>query len=89
MPCASVHYQVVGNGYKKLANVQSKTMFGGMENAGTIFYYEKSTIDDKPLEDLIAHVISHQWFGNMVTEKQFSNVWLSEGFATYMTHIYS
>jgi aminopeptidase N len=75
-------------GYKKLANVQSKTMFGGMENAGAIFYYENSAIEDSPMESLLAHEIAHQWFGDMVTEKQFAHIWLSEGFATYLTHIY-
>jgi aminopeptidase N len=75
-------------GYKKLANVQSKTTFGGLENAGTIFYYENSATDDKPMETLLAHEIAHQWFGDMVTEKQFAHLWLSEGFATYLTHIY-
>jgi aminopeptidase N len=39
-------------------------------------------------EDLIAHEIAHQWFGNMATEKNFHHLWLSEGFATYLTHRY-
>src|SRR5207247_73394 len=38
--------------------------------------------------DLLAHEIAHQWFGDMVTEKKYSHLWLSEGFATYMTDIY-
>ncbi len=74
--------------YKKLANVQSKTMFGGMENAGAIFYYETSTVGDRKNESLIAHEIAHQWFGDMVTEKSFDHLWLSEGFASYFTHLY-
>ncbi len=75
-------------GYKKLANVQSKTIFGGMENAGAIFYYEKSVTGEGKIEDLLAHEIAHQWFGDMVTETNFKHVWLSEGFATYFTDIY-
>ena len=75
-------------GYKKLANVESKTIFGGMENASCIFYFEDSVNGKKDHEDLLAHEIAHQWFGNMVTEKAFSHIWLSEGFATYFTHIY-
>ncbi len=39
-------------------------------------------------ERLIAHEITHQWFGDMVTEKTFSHLWLSEGFATYLPNIY-
>src|SRR5678815_3934794 len=51
--------------YNKLANVQSTTIFGGMENASAIFYYEQSAEEDKPMEDLLAHEIAHQWFGDM------------------------
>lgn len=74
--------------YDKLANVQSKTIFGGMENASAIFYYENSVKGKQEEEPLIAHEIAHQWFGNMATEKSFHHLWLSEGFATYMTHLY-
>lgn len=76
-------------GYKKLANVQSKTRFGGMENAGAIFYFEQSVSAKDQLEDLMAHEIAHQWFGDMVTETDFKHLWLSEGFATYMTNLYT
>jgi aminopeptidase N len=74
--------------YKKLANVQSKTTFGGMENASAIFYYENSVTGKQQEDALIAHELVHQWFGNHVTEKSFAHLWLSEGFATYLTHIY-
>jgi aminopeptidase N len=73
--------------YKKLANVQSKTIFGGMENASAIFYFENS-VGDKGVEELMAHEIAHQWFGDAVTETSFKNLWLCEGFATYMTNCY-
>jgi aminopeptidase N len=73
--------------YEKLANVQSKTIFGGMENASTIFYFENS-VGDKGIEELMAHEIAHQWFGDAASEKNFSHLWLSEGFATYMTNVY-
>jgi len=36
----------------------------------------------------MAHEIAHQWFGNTATEKNFSHLWLSEGFATYLTDMY-
>lgn len=75
-------------GYKKLANVQSKTKFGGMENASAIFYAENNITGKQQEERLMAHEIVHQWFGNMATEKSFAHLWLSEGFATYLTHIY-
>jgi aminopeptidase N len=75
-------------GYKKLANVQSKTTFGGLENANTIFYYENSITGTRKSESLLTHEIAHQWFGNMATEKSFAHLWLSEGFATYFTTLY-
>jgi len=74
--------------YQKLANVQSKTIYGGLENAGTIFYSEKSVTGLGRAEGLIAHEIAHQWFGDCVTEANWHHVWLSEGFATYMTSLY-
>ncbi len=72
--------------YGKLANVQSKTRYGGMENASSIFYYESSV--DKEIIPLLAHEIAHQWFGNMATEANWHHIWLSEGFATYFTDLY-
>ncbi len=74
--------------YQKLANVQSKTQYGGMENATAIFYNESVIIDQPSIEALIAHEIAHQWFGNSVSEKNWADVWLSEGFSTYLTHLY-
>jgi aminopeptidase N len=74
--------------YEKLANVQSKTIYGGLENAGTIFYSENSVTGLGRAEGLIAHEIAHQWFGDCVTEADWHHVWLSEGFATYMTSLY-
>lgn len=74
--------------YKKLANVQSKTRFGGLENANTIFYFENSVTGKGEQEGLVAHEIAHQWFGNSATENDWHHVWLSEGFATYFTNLY-
>ena len=73
--------------FEKLANVESTTIFGGMENAGCIFYFEKS-VNSPAIESLMAHEIAHQWFGDNVTEKDWPHLWLSEGFATYMTDLY-
>ncbi|MEE9363278.1 MAG: M1 family metallopeptidase [Cellulophaga sp.] len=74
--------------YSKLANVQSKTRFGGMENASNIFYFENSVSGERKIENLIAHEIAHQWFGNSATESGWEHIWLSEGFATYFTNLY-
>jgi len=74
--------------YEKLANVQSTTQFGGMENAGNIFYDENSITGNKTIEATIAHEIAHQWFGNSASEADWNHIWLSEGFATYLTDLY-
>jgi aminopeptidase N len=74
--------------YEKLANVQSTTRFGGMENAGCIFYDENSINGKRTCETLLVHEIAHQWFGNSASEKEWQDIWLSEGFATYFTNLY-
>ena len=73
--------------FEKCGNVQSKTRFGGLENASAIFYYENS-VGSPGVESLMAHEIAHQWFGDAATETQWRYLWLSEGFATYMTLCY-
>lgn len=73
--------------FEKCGNVQSKTRFGGLENASAIFYFE-SSVSAPGIESLMAHEIAHQWFGDAVTETDWPHLWLSEGFATYMTHLY-
>ena len=74
--------------YSKLANMQAKTQWGGLENAGTIAYFENSVTGKNEVEELIAHEIAHQWFGNSATENDWNHVWLSEGFATYFAILY-
>lgn len=69
--------------YEKLANVQSATRFGGMENSSAIFYSEAAIAQGRDIEGTVSHEIAHQWFGDAVTETQWSHLWLSEGFATY------
>lgn len=74
--------------YEELENVQSTTRYGGMENAGCIFYDENAFNGRLTGESLIAHEIAHQWFGNSASESDWQHVWLSEGFATYFTNLY-
>ena len=74
--------------YEKLANVQSTTRYGGMENASNIFYYENSVTGKSTIEGLVAHEIAHQWFGNSASEADWYHVWISEGFATYFANLY-
>jgi aminopeptidase N len=72
--------------YEKLANVAAAGVNGGMEHASAIFYGE-SGLSPTPAFGLVFHEIAHQWFGNAVTERDWNDVWLSEGFATYFTHL--
>ena len=69
--------------FEKLANVQSATRFGGMENASAIFYSEQAIAMGQNMEGTVSHEIAHQWFGDAVTEASWHHLWLSEGFATY------
>jgi len=69
--------------FEKLANVQTSTRYGGMENASAIFYSENGIAKGRNIEGTVAHEIAHQWFGDAVTEANWHHLWLSEGFATY------
>lgn len=83
-------YDLIGPySYGKLAHVQSKTKYGGMENAGCIFYAERTVSGLDQQERLMVHETAHQWFGDAVTERNWHHIWLSEGFATYLTHVYN
>lgn len=75
--------------YEKLANVESTTRFGGMENAGAIFYDEGGVTGERRNAGTVVHEVVHQWFGDLVSETDWPHLWLSEGFATYLTHVYN
>jgi aminopeptidase N len=81
--------------YEKLGLIVGATRFGGMENSSAIVFPNR-LLDSNlagPLSDVfkvrqglvevVAHEIAHQWFGDSVTESTWSDLWLSEGFATY------
>jgi aminopeptidase N len=68
--------------YQKLADVQAAGMGGAMEHASAIFFGERA-VTGQPAYGLVSHETAHQWFGDSVTEKDWDDVWLSEGFATY------
>jgi aminopeptidase N len=72
--------------YEKLAGVEAAGMGGGMEHASEIFFGERS-INGRPGLGLVSHETAHQWFGDSVTESDWDDVWLSEGFATYFSSL--
>ena len=76
--------------YDKLANITSPATGGGMEAATALMYGENSVTGERSVRwrNVIIHEIAHQWFGNAVTESEWDDVWLSEGFATYFTLLF-
>jgi aminopeptidase N len=86
--------------YEKLALIVGATRFGGMENSSAIVF-ATNVLGPRPnprmsrafnisggLEEVVAHEIAHQWFGDSVTEITWADLWLSEGFATYFAGLF-
>ena len=86
--------------YEKLALIVGATRFGGMENSSAIVFTSNLFARGTPMGmsqaygvplnnmNVISHEIAHQWFGDSVTESTWSDLWLSEGFATYFAGLF-
>src|SRR5262249_132774 len=80
--------------YTRYATVfVSDFIFGGMENTtattltDTVLLDERAALDHD-VEALVAHELAHQWFGDLVTCRDWGEGWLNEGFATYAEYVW-
>ena len=67
---------------------------GGMENTSATTLtdttlFTEATENIRSSEGLVSHELAHQWFGDYVTCKDWSHIWLNEGFATYYSQLYA
>lgn len=72
----------------------SEFPFGAMENTTATTISDRALLDrhaarDVSNQDLVAHELAHQWWGNVVTCKDWSHAWLNEGFATYAEALFT
>ena len=58
--------------------------FGGMENPNMTFATPTVLVGDKSLVSLVSHELAHSWSGNLVTAAAWRDIWLNEGFTTYV-----
>ena len=73
---------------KYAQTVVSGFAYGGMENASATTLTDRTIHDaradlDATSDKLVAHELAHQWFGDLLTCRDWANAWLNEGFATY------
>ena len=71
----------------------SDFMWGGMENITLTHNTDRTMHDSKAQPDhssdgLVAHELAHQWYGDMLTTRNWSHIWLNEGFATFFSRLY-
>ncbi|HYE73270.1 MAG TPA: M1 family aminopeptidase, partial [Blastocatellia bacterium] len=80
--------------YAKYSQVLVRDFPGALENVTATTMYDNAIHDKRALldvssDEIVAHELSHQWFGDLVTCRDWSELWLNESFATYSAHLFA
>lgn len=80
--------------FAKYGQVFARKFNGGMENITATTLEEETIIDERSMLDrtsdnLLSHELAHTWFGDLVTCRSWSEIWLNESFATYFQHLWN
>ncbi len=80
--------------YAKYAQISVQNfIYGGMENTTATVMNMRTLRDERAaltrsVQNLVSHELAHQWWGDLLTCREWSHVWLNEGFATYYAYLY-
>jgi len=80
--------------YAKYAQMSVQDyIYGGMENTTAVVMNMRTLFDERTEsthteQNLVAHELAHMWWGDMLTCREWSHLWLNEGFATYYCYLY-
>jgi aminopeptidase N len=80
--------------YPKYAQVCLPEFHGGMENTSATSMSDEALLDEievleRNQDGMVAHELAHQWFGDLLTCKDWSHIWLNEGFASYFDPLFT
>jgi aminopeptidase N len=88
--------KVIGTpyGYPKYATVCVPEFGGGMEHTSATTMTDSILLDpieslERSSDSIVAHELAHQWFGDLMTCRDWSNLWLNEGFASYFDPLFT